>query len=718
MGLGAAGGIVTFTHRSDANGPVVNGYEQATLADTAYTIPPQALFVSPAGSDSNPGSLSAPFATVAKALSAAPSRATIVLRGGTYRESLTLTRTVTLQAYPHEQPWIVGSDAVSGFAASGNAWVRSWTSTLCHTCYPQQVIDPAYPAAGLPDQVFIDGTPLTQVTALASLGSGRFYVDLTKQILYLGSNPIGHAVEVTSRATALTLTAAAAGAAVKGIGFARTGSTYNSGAGAMVQSSAPGATFDHDTFAWSATRGVSIYAVNTVVTNNLFLYNGSNGFHAHMSDGLVFQNNRIAYSNEEHFSITPSAFASEGAAKITHTWNSVFTGNLFDDNGANALWFDVTCTNAVIANNTMVRNAGHGIAYEVSGNATIAGNLVVDNARIGIKLSGVSHAEVWNNTAVGNGWSQFAVYEDPRHDSNPIDNAAGITYDTANVHAVNNVFVATPAATKAAFESFDISSPKHLTTAQMITADDHNVWSRQTVAAPSVLLNWQASLSSMSRFSTLAQAQSGTGREWASISADNTALTTLFRDPANNDYSPAAASPLLQPGATLPPAIAAAMGVSAGNAARGAPHPPAIGGGGGAGPGVTSTTTAPATTTSTLPTATTTTPASRPTLSINDVSVTAVGTGTSTTLTFTISLSQPATTSVTVHYATTDGSAIAGRDYDARAGSATFPVGLLTRHIVVTVHGSSSATAKTFFANLTQPIGATIARSRGSATIS
>jgi endoglucanase len=161
------------------------------------------------------------------------------------------------------------------------------------------------------------------------------------------------------------------------------------------------------------------------------------------------------------------------------------------------------------------------------------------------------------------------------------------------------------------------------------------------------------------------------------------------------------------------------MGVSATNVARGAPHPPAIGGSGGAGPGATTTTVAPATTTSTsAPVTTTTAPSTPPALSISDVSIAAGGAGTSTSLTFTITLSRPVTTSVTVHYATADGTAIAGRDYDARTGSATFPTGSLTRHIVVTVHGSSSTTAKTFFANLKLPIGATLARSRGRATIS
>src|SRR5260370_6416156 len=64
-----------------------------------------------------------------------------------------------------------------------------------------------------------------------------------------------------------------------------------------------------------------------------------------------------------------------------------------------------------------------------------------------------------------------------------------------------------------------------------------------------------------------------------------------------------------------------------------------------------------------------------PTLSIADASfaegsAAAPGQGT-----FTVSLSAASTTPVTVHYATADGTAIAGSDYVAQAGSLTFAPG-------------------------------------------
>jgi hypothetical protein len=197
---------------------IVNGYEVPTIADTAYPIPTGALFVAPNGRDTNAGTQAAPFLTLTHAVAVAPSGATIVLRAGTYRERVpNIYRKVTIQPYPHEHVWLNGSVVVSGFGyhPSNGFWSHAWTSTLCHTCYPASAIDPNYPAAGLPDQVFFDGTPLQQVSAPTALRAGEFYVDLTTHLLWVGSNPGGHVVESTPYDRAIDIyTAGAAGTAV------------------------------------------------------------------------------------------------------------------------------------------------------------------------------------------------------------------------------------------------------------------------------------------------------------------------------------------------------------------------------------------------------------------------------------------------------------------------------------------------------------------------
>ena len=57
-----------------------------TLPWTNYPIPDRAVFMSPTGSDLNPGTLSAPVRTLNRSVSIAPAGGTIVLRGGEYHD--------------------------------------------------------------------------------------------------------------------------------------------------------------------------------------------------------------------------------------------------------------------------------------------------------------------------------------------------------------------------------------------------------------------------------------------------------------------------------------------------------------------------------------------------------------------------------------------------------------------------------------------------------
>jgi hypothetical protein len=106
-----------------------------------------------------------------------------------------------------------------------------------------------------------------------------------------------------------------------------------------------------------------------------------------------------------------------------------------------------------------------------------------------------------------------------------------------------------------------------------------------------------------------------------------------------------------------------------------------------------------------------------PTLSINDVSVTEGNAGTK-TATFTATLSAAATGTVTVNYATANGTATAGSDYVATSGTLTFPAGTTSRPVTVTVNGDTTVEPnETFTVNLSSPSGATLADAQGVGTI-
>jgi len=107
-----------------------------------------------------------------------------------------------------------------------------------------------------------------------------------------------------------------------------------------------------------------------------------------------------------------------------------------------------------------------------------------------------------------------------------------------------------------------------------------------------------------------------------------------------------------------------------------------------------------------------------PSISINDISVTEGNTGT-TNATFTVSLSNASSSNVTVNYATANDTAIAGSDYTALASTLlTFAPGETSKTITVAVTGDTTVEAnESFFVNLTNAGGATIADNQGRGTI-
>jgi len=106
-----------------------------------------------------------------------------------------------------------------------------------------------------------------------------------------------------------------------------------------------------------------------------------------------------------------------------------------------------------------------------------------------------------------------------------------------------------------------------------------------------------------------------------------------------------------------------------------------------------------------------------PSLSINDVVVTEGNSGTKNAV-FTVSLSAASSETVTVRYATANGSATAPSDYVATSGTLSFAPGIISRTVTVAVKGDTLVEPnETFFVNLTGASGATIADGQGKGTI-
>jgi hypothetical protein len=111
------------------------------------------------------------------------------------------------------------------------------------------------------------------------------------------------------------------------------------------------------------------------------------------------------------------------------------------------------------------------------------------------------------------------------------------------------------------------------------------------------------------------------------------------------------------------------------------------------------------------------TPPVVPSLTIGNATDTVSASG-ATSMVYTVGLSQPSQSAVTVKYATANGTAVAGTDYQAVSGTLTFPSGSTSQTITVPVNSISQPGAnKTILLNLSSPAGATLAQTPAVGTI-
>jgi len=109
---------------------------------------------------------------------------------------------------------------------------------------------------------------------------------------------------------------------------------------------------------------------------------------------------------------------------------------------------------------------------------------------------------------------------------------------------------------------------------------------------------------------------------------------------------------------------------------------------------------------------------SLPGLAISDVTK-FEGNRATTAFTFTVTLSYASANTVTVYYATADGSAkTSDKDFTLASGTLTFNPGEISKTITVSVRGDTKVELdETFFVNLSKPTNATLADSQGGGTI-
>jgi len=541
-------GLLTVLLLSPGAASATSNNSVPEINNTNYAIPSDAYFVSPDGQDTNTGrTVNSPW-SVAKAIAAAPSGATIIFRGGVYRDvQVNIRKNLTLQAYPHEKPWIKGSVVVNDWVKDGNIWRKDgWEHSFPFKGQPES-LDPNYPLAGHRDMVFINNVTQKQVGSKSQVVPGTFYVDAANKKLYIGSNPAGKTVESTAKEFAFTTSNSAENTVIRGLGITH----YADNA---INIRRPNVTLENNTLIWNGLNGVLLTDTDAVLRGNILSYNGRQGVAGVYAHRMLLENNVLSHNNVENFS------KQWGAAGIKTIWTDglVWRGNLVEHNNAIGLWIDESTTNSTVVNNVVRKNASIGIMYEIAHKAIIASNVVYENAPAGIMVLNASSARIYNNTLVRN-HANLLIKETPRNNTKTKEIADGITWITRNTVVKNNILWNSNGPT-----FFAPSCELREQSRQMIPVTDYNAYYRPAVNEPQNFVVWGLSGGQcFNTFRTLASFVSATGLESNGLEVTNS-NDPFFVNAEANDFRLKSGSPAIKRGEALPADIAHAMGVPAG----------------------------------------------------------------------------------------------------------------------------------------------------------
>ncbi|WP_314093813.1 right-handed parallel beta-helix repeat-containing protein [Microbacterium foliorum] len=513
------------------------GAGSAAVGTTTYPVPAGALFVSPSGKSAGTGTSAAPFASVQAAVDRAASGATLVLRAGSYAESVVVPsgKKITIQSYPGEAVWFDGATTLKNWQSSGGRWFSAdwkydFDSTPSFTrgesdgtAAGWKWLNPAYPMAAHPEQVWIDGVAQAEVASLAALKAGTFFTDVAADRLYLGSDPTGRTVRTSTLTKALSLRGE--GAVVRGIGVRNYAtSVWMMGA---VTVEAPRATLENVVIYDTATTGLFVGAANATIRDVTLARNGLMGLGANYADALVVDDLLSLENNAEHFNTAPVS----GGVKITKSRGVTVTDSAMLRNDGPGLWLDQSVYDVRIAGSDFVENRGAGAFLELSNKIDFVNNLVLRNVGNGVKINNTGAVNLWNNTIIGGDRAVNIVQDSrsstdaavPGHNSRRPFPDATMPWLIRDISIGNNVIGESSGNCTVCIEDYT----HRYTPAELRISSDGNVIQRNSASAPTWFVVWSRGTANVDPyvFTTWQSYRSTTGQDANSTAVEGRPVT-------------------------------------------------------------------------------------------------------------------------------------------------------------------------------------------------
>lgn len=488
------------------------------IGSTTYPVPTANVkFVATSGNDTAAGSQAAPYRTLAKALSAVPAGGTIVVRAGTYHESVIVTKAVTIQAYPREAVWFDGSRAVSGWTKAGTTWTAPWAARFDHSLGFSKgnndtvFLKAGFPLAGWPDQAYLNGAKLRQVNP-GQVSAGTFAVDYAAGKLIVGSDPSGKTVTASDLSQAVW--AQVAGVSVKGIGFRKYATSIPESG--TVRIGRGGGVIDNVVIEDSSTIGLSIVGkvdVNRVTVTRA----GMMGVHGEMADGATVRNSLVQEPNAEDFNDKPAS----GGMKFTRSRQLTVDNNkIVNGHTVKGLWLDASCYDIKVVRNQVQDNGKAQIQIELTAKGVVADNYV-SGGDMGIYLEDSGDLTIANNVAFNTTHADIYNMQDSRRPSNypvgrdprqPLNDPTN-PWLVRNNRYLNNVFGTDTQASYFQFYVLDVES--NIDADTMNLRVDGNVFSTKAVNTQATMIGWgSGDNKTVERFESQTAFNAAKGTSW------------------------------------------------------------------------------------------------------------------------------------------------------------------------------------------------------------
>jgi hypothetical protein len=369
--------------------------------------------------------------TIQALVDAATPGATVTVPGCIYRETVTISKPMTLVGGPGAE--LRGSDVWTEWWSAGNGL---WLSRNSVPSLPEVSRDPNACAPNTsnrclwPEQVFVDGVALEPLPAGSRPGTGQFaLVGGGDRRVLLGQNPHGHAVEVTTRAR--WIVTAADGVTIRSMTMRHAGNGHASAAVSNDWHS--NWVLADSTLSDAHAADVSLDGGSSVqVLRNDISRAGLGGVYGQRVSGGLVRGNTIHHNQTAQFNHDWGA----AGLKVAVVQGFVIDGNEVADNDGVGLWCDISCANVTFSNNRVHHNAWQGINFEISTGASIDDNAVWENgwgnARwgwgAGIVISTSANADVSGNTVAWN-YAGISVVSQGRPDAPPEGPSGNFVHD-------------------------------------------------------------------------------------------------------------------------------------------------------------------------------------------------------------------------------------------------------------------------------------------------